>query len=366
MRAGHQRDFAGLPSTSFRTPETHMTELGPLVIALSETAPCGDDLEYDPQFLELERAGNGKVEQQYGDTVIPAKPPDWTAVLELAGGLAQRTRDIRVAVWLLRANARLRGWAGVVTGLQLLDGLLSQHWSQVHPQLGSSDDSGPLLRLSALSPLTPQESPYPSPPLVLSDLREARLLSSDRSSPLVRDIELGLHAAEPLAGELVPTQAGIVSAVAVRLAQHPELAGQMQAGLEAIDSIVATLSAQLSPADLPDLTQMRKLLAAVATASQLALGKVSSLEEAGVAVAVATGGSAPAGLPGTINSREDVSRTIDRLCDWLERHEPSHPAPLLLRRAQRLMNKSFLEIIRDMAPDGTDQVVRLAGRADNE
>jgi type VI secretion system protein ImpA len=343
-----------------------MSELRPLLVALSDATPCGNDLEYDPQFLELEQAGNGKAEQQYGDTVIPAKPPDWPAVLELAGALARRTRDVRVAVWLLRASARVRGWAGAVMGLQLLDGLLSQHWAQVHPQLDASDGNSPLLRLSALSPLTPQESPYPGPPHVLNDLRETRLLASDRSSPLVRDIELGLRAAEPLAGELVPTQDGIVGAVAALLARHSELASQMQAGLEAIDGIVATLAAHLPAADMPDLAQMRKLLAAVARAAQLALGNAAPLDDAGANATAAPGLLMPAAVPGTINSREDVSRTIDRLCDWLEHNEPSHPAPLLLRRAQRLMNKSFLEIIRDMAPDGTDQVVRLAGRPDNE
>jgi type VI secretion system protein ImpA len=343
-----------------------MFEPGPLLVALSETAPCGDDLEYDPQFLELELAGNGKPEQQYGDTVIPAKPPDWPAVLDLAGQLAQRTRDLRVAVWLLRASARQRGWPGAVSALQLMNGLLAQHWDHVHPQLDASDGNNPLLRLAALSPLTPQESPYPGPPLVMGDLREARLLANDRSSPLIRDIELGLRAAEPVAGELVPTEAGIVGAVTARLAQHPELAGQMQAGLEAIDGIVATLSAKLPSSDVPDLAQLRKLLAAVARAAQLALGTAAPQESASADAPAGAGAPAATAVPGAINSREDVSRTIDRLCDWLERNEPSHPAPLLLRRAQRLMSKNFLEIIRDMAPDGTDQVVRLAGRPDNE
>lgn len=47
--------------------------------------------------------------------------------------------------------------------------------------------------------------------------------------------------------------------------------------------------------------------------------------------------------------------------DSIERNEPSHPAPLLIQRAQRLMTKSFVEIIRDLAPDGMGQVQMLAG-----
>jgi type VI secretion system protein ImpA len=33
----------------------------------------------------------------------------------------------------------------------------------------------------------------------------------------------------------------------------------------------------------------------------------------------------------------------------------------LIRRAQRLMNKSFIEIVRDLAPSGVDQVELIAG-----
>ena len=336
---------------------------------LSADAPSGPDMVYEPPFAALELAGAGKPERQYGEKVYPAEPPDWAAVHEGALTLAAATRDLRLAVWLVRSGCHLHGLAGAVAGLQLLDGLLSQHWDHVHPQLDASDNNSPLLRLSALSPLTPQESPYPGPALVQGDLRQARLLASDRSSPLVRDIELGLRAAEPLAGELVPTEAGIVAALSAQLAQHPELGSQMQAGLQAIDGIVATLSTKLPAADVPDLTQLRKLLATVARAAQLAQGGANPQGEPGAAVSAAAGPAgapAPVATPGAINSREDVARTIDRLCDWLERNEPSHPAPLLLRRAQRLMNKNFLEIIRDMAPDGTDQVVRLAGQPDNE
>jgi type VI secretion system protein ImpA len=65
--------------------------------------------------------------------------------------------------------------------------------------------------------------------------------------------------------------------------------------------------------------------------------------------------------PGTIASRDDALRMLDRVCEWIERNEPSHPAPLLIRRAQRLMTKSFVEIIRDLAPDGMSQVQMLAG-----
>ena len=43
------------------------------------------------------------------------------------------------------------------------------------------------------------------------------------------------------------------------------------------------------------------------------------------------------------------------------KHEPSNPAPLFIRRAQRLIKKSFLEIVRDLMPDSLSQLEKLAG-----
>ena len=71
---------------------------------LSEQAPCGADLEYDPAFLALEEAARGKPEQQFGDTLIPAQEPDWRAVDEQARALLGRTRDLRVLMPWLRAR----------------------------------------------------------------------------------------------------------------------------------------------------------------------------------------------------------------------------------------------------------------------
>jgi type VI secretion system protein ImpA len=52
---------------------------------------------------------------------------------------------------------------------------------------------------------------------------------------------------------------------------------------------------------------------------------------------------------------------LELVCLYIERHEPSHPAPLLIRRAQRLMTKTFVEIVRDLMPDGLKQIETVAG-----
>ena len=63
-----------------------------LLAAVSPDSPCGDDLEYDAAFLELERIAQGQPERQMGDAVLPAEPPEWPRVRALASELFGRSR----------------------------------------------------------------------------------------------------------------------------------------------------------------------------------------------------------------------------------------------------------------------------------
>jgi type VI secretion system protein ImpA len=83
-----------------------------LLAPVSAESPCGPDLEYDPAFLDLDQAARGKPEQQFGDTVIPAEEPDWGAVRAGAIALLGRTKDLRVAVMLLRSLVRTANFKG--------------------------------------------------------------------------------------------------------------------------------------------------------------------------------------------------------------------------------------------------------------
>jgi type VI secretion system protein ImpA len=73
------------------------------------------------------------------------------------------------------------------------------------------------------------------------------------------------------------------------------------------------------------------------------------------------GGGGLQRLSGEITSREDVLRALDKICQYYERHEPASPLPMLLGRCKRLATMSFLDIIRNMAPDGMSQIETLRG-----
>jgi type VI secretion system protein ImpA len=96
-----------------------MANIQDLLTETPAEPPCGPDLTYDNDFQAMESAAQGKAEQQFGETVIPAEPPDWRDVERQASALMLRTKDLRVAVLLCRAWTILHGLPGTLQGLQL-------------------------------------------------------------------------------------------------------------------------------------------------------------------------------------------------------------------------------------------------------
>lgn len=337
-------------------------DLATLLSPLTDAEPSGPDLVYDPAFTELEQAGAGKPERQYGDKVYPAEPADWLAVREHALALSARTRDLRVALWLARCGARMDGLEGFTQGLQLVHGLLAQLWDSVHPQLDASDHNDPTMRLNALAPFTAGDA-------ALADLRSASV-APVRGSLTVRHLELGLGKAVAGSDESTPTEAGVLEALAALLREHPQLAERTRAAHDTARQIASLLEDRVGSAQAPDLSPLVRLLGMVNDAVTRVGGAGSEApaepeagEDAGLAPSGPAGSVATA--VGAIRNRGDALRELERICAWIEQNEPSNPAPLLIRRAQRLMDKSFLDIIRDLAPDGLGQVERLAGTDNN-
>ena len=293
----------------------------------------------------LRRAGAGKPEVQYGDRTYPSEPPDWPTVVDLALELAQRTRDLRLAVWLVRGGARLHGLAGAAQGLALLRGLLERHWVAVHPQLDTADNDDPTMRLSAIAPLLATGAG-------LADFRSATI-AAVRGGLTVRDLELGLGRAGAEPGETVPTEPGVLQALDGLLKANPEAANDARTAHDCGLAIVAAFEQHLPSDRVPDASALLGLLKVVTDAVAKCRGGASPVVDGPAAAAA-----------GAIVNREDAVRELERICAWIEHNQPSNPAPLLIRRAQRLINMSFMDIIRDMAPDSVSQVERLAGLSD--
>ena len=52
---------------------------------------------------------------------------------------------------------------------------------------------------------------------------------------------------------------------------------------------------------------------------------------------------------------------LEKICEFIEKTEPANPAPLFIRRGQRLMTKNFVEIMQELAPDSLNQIKQITG-----
>ncbi|MGU7775901.1 type VI secretion system protein TssA [Burkholderia sp. MR1-5-21] len=344
-------------------------DTGALLADLSPDQPGGVDVEYDPAFLELEQAVRGKPEVQYGDTVVAATEADWKAAESLALGLLEKSHDLRVAAHLCRARLNRDGFVGFADGLALLDGLLERCWNHLYPELDPDDDNDPTARVNALDMLV-------EPSGVLMDVRDAPLAAS-RSLGVVRlrDVEYASGEVPAPAGVDAPTIVSLDAIVTDALDDARAVHAALQAALQSATRIETVLTERVGAARSIDLMPLSRLLKQAAGFLGERVGAVEPPPDADASADVAVAGLADAETvapakvivmaTGEIASRQDVIRAIDRICAYYEKHEPSSPVPLLLERARRLVDKTFIEILAELAPDGLGQA-RQAGGIANE
>lgn len=329
-------------------------ELASLSSAISDAAPAGPNLEDDASFTELQSATQGKPEQQFGETVIPGEDPDWRQVKSLALGVLGRTRDLRVGVVLTRALIRTDGALGLADGLTLMHAWLDGMWDALHPQLDPADPD-PIQRTNTLAALDDYEA----------------AVRATRDMPIVTSARVGRYSYKDVlvaTNKLPVGKADAASFAAIEAAFQDtaledvqQTAADLGRALEAIAGIEKAFTTRVGAARGVSLSQLSAVLkgAHQTVTDQLAKKLPQAVDDAGGAVAGAAGAAQQA--PGTIRSRDDVVKTLDKLCEYFDRNEPSSPVPILLRRAKRLINKSFLDIVRDMASNGVSQVEVLRG-----
>jgi len=106
-----------------------------LLEPLSADTPCGVDMSFSSEFDSVQamrREDDPTLPQ--GEFVTELKVADWPGVAALCERLLQtRTKDLRVAGWLVEAWAQLRGFAGLADGLGLVEQLCLRHWDQLQP-----------------------------------------------------------------------------------------------------------------------------------------------------------------------------------------------------------------------------------------
>jgi type VI secretion system protein ImpA len=341
-----------------------MLDLEALAQPATSEPPSGPNLQYSPEYANLERAAAGKPERQVGAAIVPAEPPDWRAVREQSASLLASSKDLRIAVLLVRALVETEGFDGLAGGLQLLRRLVEEHWPTLHPQLDAEDNDDPTFRVNAMAGLTHRD-----------------VLQAIRSAPLVTSKAFGSVSLRALDGT-APRATGAKPAPPGPSAGALEAAFQ-QVAPEALAQAVATLArcsqeaaalalgwGERLPSSGPDFTELRRTLAqahqAVRTRMEQRQGDAAPQagESTNGVAAEAVDAPGPAMPRGEVRSRDDVLRAIDAICAYYARAEPSSPVPLLLQRCRRMVTMSFVDILKEMLPESVAGLQKIAGKTD--
>jgi len=339
-----------------------------LLSEVNAEAPCGEDLSYDASFLALEdmlrtKAAGGVV----AGVEEEVQEPNWREVREKSSELINRSKDLRIAMYLTIALLKLEGIHGLRDGLSLLHGLLERFWDNLYPKLDPDDDNDPLERINILQSLSPTSVSAQDPMKFKRRLTEVPLCNSVQMGNFsLRDIQIAKGEISLPDGQRAKTPDMSVIDAAFQDTATDELLATSQATQESIEHIAAIMSVfseRASQGQTPDVSGFRAVLGNINKHVQEYLAKRGH----GIAVdetAEATGGVKEKGsisLSGDIRSAQEALLALDKVCQYFDRHEPSSPVPLLLRRAQRLVSKNFLEVIKDFCPDGMNQVEMIGG-----
>ena len=330
---------------------TGIIDLEQLLNAASDETPAGPDLEYDPLFSEMERAAEGKGEQQFGDTIIPAEEPDWRELKKKSLQVLGQSKDLRAAVYLTRALIHIDGYAGLSDSLSLIKGFLDNYWENFHPQLDPDDDNDPTIRINTLINLC-------DPIDYLAGINRIPLVSSTVMGKFsYRDIQIANGALQ--ATESDPQDLSI-DQIDAAFRESPEAENQntltqITAAAELVSAIETRLNELVGMDQSPDLSSLGNLLKQIGHE----IAQRSGIDSGSEATASANDGTPAAPVqnqsaaPGSINNRDDVIRALERISQYYEKNEPSSPIPLLLDRAKRLVKMDFYEIVQDLAPGGS-------------
>jgi type VI secretion system protein ImpA len=346
--------------------------LDSLVQPVSAEAPSGADLTYDPAFTELERVAQGTAEQQIGDTIVAAEEPNWRDVGDRCIELLGRTKHLRVLLFLIVAQLRQDGLPGLRDALAVLRGVLEKHWDTVYPQLDPEDNSDPLERMNIIASLGVQPGTFGDNLKFYERVQRAPLAASKKAN-----LKVSLHDMLVAKGELSPAVPapggppapdtkmvdGVFSDASTEDLQAVATAADEAAGH--VQEIGKILDQRVGLGQAPNLKGFEDVIRQAGKQVQTYLAR----RGVGTAPAEETGGSGgggrPAGSPltGEILTQSDVLLALDKVCRYYETNEVSSPVPLLVKCAQRMVSKKFLEITKVLTPEAIRMVEEMSGSA---
>ena len=339
---------------------------------ISGDAVCGVNLDNDSGFQNFFFESQGIAERFDGNSTIPAEPPEWRTVKKQALEYMKKTRDLKLICILSQAALNTEG---IVKFEQCLNGIaqLTQNkWQDIYPEL-DEDDGDPLERISALGHLSDK----------------GFVLKALRSIPLVNSKVLGNVTLQLIDNAVGQSDTKKDDKPDIEISQIIEIfkeanVEETTALFQAINQCVVHLKdinqTFIQQAgneynvdfDAP-IAELNNLSSALKKYGNLHVEVIPTAEEStdtqtldnqqseGASPGMNTNQPSFNSANMKLTSRQDVERCFALIQNYYQEFEPSSPVPILISRANKLVNLDFLDIVKDIFPDALTQVKTLGG-----
>jgi type VI secretion system protein ImpA len=332
------------------------------VVAISEDKPCGEDLFGDDgTFMSFTVKAEGLLPASFYSKT-DGSPFDRNSV-DLPGecktgeSLASRTHDIRLLTILARLHALNRDAAQVAVLMERIAALLATYWDDVHPRAEQGDFSYRMACLQALD-----DNAH-----VVLPLQYSTLLRHPRAGDIsLRAILLATGKIDPREGEQPIDASDLKRAMAEIDLEALRAAHDLFARLA--DAVTAIRATWLDRAGYDQAVRFDLLAPFAEKGRDILAGYLAGREpDAGTVPGAATGTDDNSNSPavsgsGSVGTFADAGHALSAAADFFARHEPSNPALPLIRQAQQLMGKSFVDVLRILAPNHVEAACLNIGK----
>jgi len=320
--------------------------------------PCGVNLRYDPVTDKIKEARREDLDVPQGDWKTALKAADLPLVIKLGSeALANRGKDLQIAVWLVDAHVRKEGFSALTPAFQLLHDLLEQYWDGLYPPIDEDGDmevrAAPLVWLGSKLGEPLGFLPIVSGKLSWLKYQESRTVGyeNDADNNDKRDAREAKISEGKITAEQFDEAADATTVPAMR-ETYKQLT-TAQSALEALSEFCDSKFGNFSPSFI----KTRDAVEEIAQTVRIILGrKPGGLEEEKVSgsdfdddfsmnVGSATESetssesssssgeeSSEEQAAAPVGSRADVGRKLASLCKALRNLDPEDPSPYLMLR----------------------------------
>jgi type VI secretion system protein ImpA len=357
-------------------PTPEVLDFDTLLRPISDENPSGSELKENERLRNVYQAAKDARETARSTEkrlyqsawldepgTAPVERPDWDKVHTLTTEIiAQHSKDLWIAAWLIESLARLQGFAGLRDGFRLARELAERFWDGIHPR---PDEDGFSTTMAQLTGLNGDESegaliaPIYRIPIVMSKDGRA-LTTADYGSAVELDKVDPDKRAQRIAAGAISLEIFEKALDATPAEYFKTLLEDIQLSIDEFFRLSETLEAKCGtnpdgyPA-APPTSAIRNALVEVrdrvTSLSANILGDDAPETSASESAEVKPGAEGASSSSKKGMNRDEAFRQLLQVADFFRRTEPHSPVSYALEQAVRWGRMPLPELLSELISD---------------